>query len=343
MIEQEIIINSSETPNDDYAESSNTIKTDLPVSKARAIAQSYLNYISEISDEDDETSREALYSLIENLENQKNQSGTADDFHNFAVALARKDEYMLACRIIAKGLNQFPKNVDLLADFLQYGVNCGRFEECNKYYKTLKKIPCRRWTWRGFAFIIDYLKCLIERTDSEKELCVKEREMLEIVAKFREVFPFNEETYRSEADVYKSLNMHDKELDTLREALKVLNIAPKCALRCADILFERGIFDEATTVIKRCISDATQTQTSVNEGYIYYLLALCMIADYQKNNREITDSVVLEIYSNFNVALTKLSDSSYADVIKTKVETLISKTSIDVPVKYERLVECIAE
>lgn len=343
MSEKEIIINVPEQEEIEYSTEQNKIKLELPVSKINAIAQGYLNYISEISDEDDESSRESLFELLHNFETQENQSGTEEDFFNFAVALARKDEYNLACKVLEIGLNLFPKNVNLLASLLQYGINCGKKDECKKCYKTMMKIPYRRWTWRGFVFLIDYIKYLIEQTDSEKEINAKEEEIRMILSEFRKYHPYTEETYRVEADVYKSLNMHDEELDTLKKALEVLNVAPKCALRCADILFERGNYKEASCVIKRCISDATQTQGGVNEGYIYYLSALCTLADYQKNNREFGESIVLEIYSDFNVALNKLSDSSYAEVIKTKVTTLVSKTGVDIPAEFERLLECVAE
>ena len=100
MTEYEILINSQEQTENEYLTETVTTKTELPVSKISSIAQGYLNFISEIDDEDDIESREALYSLMEDFEKQENQSGNVDDFHNFAVALARKDEYALACKVI---------------------------------------------------------------------------------------------------------------------------------------------------------------------------------------------------------------------------------------------------
>ena len=62
-------------------------------------------------------------------------------------------------------------------------MNCNKIEECKKVYKTLIKIPKRRWTWRGFAFLVDYLQFLIDRSDSDKEIDAKEKEMIDNVLK----------------------------------------------------------------------------------------------------------------------------------------------------------------
>ncbi|MBE6719071.1 MAG: hypothetical protein E7571_00245 [Ruminococcaceae bacterium] len=339
--EREIIIenhedNSSVDDNVQFQE----YKVNIPVSNASVKAQTYLEYIYKLEDDD---ARQDLYDLINKFLSQDQQSGDADDFHNFAVDLARRDEYALACQIIECGLKLFPKNVDLLSDYLQYGVSCNKLEECKKMYKTLVKIPRRRWTWRGFAFLIDYLQFLVDRSDSEKEIDAKEEEMLSVVSDFKKQFPYSEDSYRTEANVYRSLNMPDKETEALKQALEHLRIAPKCALRYADIMFERGLYEEASVAIRRAISDATQTQTSVNEGYLYYLSALCKIATSQKTNMDLDldEDAVEAIYSDFNIALSKFQDTknSYIDVIRTKTNTIINKTGIEVDPKYDLLCE----
>lgn len=331
---EDAVVNYSETSN-------NTYKIILPVNQVKSKVQTYLSYIYE---RDDEDSRNELYELMMNFFEQSQHPGDSDDFHNLAVDLARKDEYLLACQVLECGLNLFPKSVNLLSDYLQYSVNCNKIEECKKAYKTLMKIPRRRWTWRGFSFTIEYLKYLIECSDSEKEICAKEKEIVALIDDFRKFFPYSEESYRTQADFYRVINKHDEELATLRAALDNVLVAPKCALRCADILFERGLYEEASQAISRSISDATQTQSSVNEGYIYYLSALCKIAVAQKLGHEIGEDTVGEIYSDFNIALSKFrsSHNSYSDVIKTKTITLVNKTGIHVDPKFELLCECLA-
>ncbi len=315
----------------------------LPVNFVHRKAQTFLEYIYRMEDED---ARQDLYDLMNQFTAQEQQSGTAEDFHNFVVDLARRDEYALACQVLECGLALFPKNVDLLADYLQYGTCCGRLEACKKMYKALMKIPRRRWTWRGFAFLVDYLRFLVERSDSEKEMDAREEEMLAVVRDFRKYFPYSEEAYRTESNVYRILNLPDQEMEVLQQALARLQVAPKCALRCADIFFERGQYEEAAAAIQRAISDATQTQTSVNEGYLYYLSALCKIAVAQKSGTgyNLDENAVREIYSDFNIALAKFRDTknSYVDVIRTKTNTLVNKTGMEVDSSYDLLCECVA-
>ena len=120
--EKEIII---ETNTDDKFDGVDEKKRNdmlLPVSKVNTKAQVFLEYIYSM---DDDAAREDLYELIDQFLSQDQQSGDADDFHNFAVELARKDEYILACSVLDCGLKLFPKNVDLLADYLQFGVRGG--------------------------------------------------------------------------------------------------------------------------------------------------------------------------------------------------------------------------
>lgn len=310
---------------------------DLPVSKAASMAKSILRQLS-FSEEDDEACRAGLNDLVNRLCNQQTLSGDADDFHNFVVALARKDEYALACRLLARGLEIFPKNVDLLADYLQYGVSCGRAEECKRYSKILMKIPRMRWTWRGFAFLVRYLLHLTEQSDSEKDILAKRAQMLEIVADFKKYFPYSEEPYRVEAEVYQSLNEPERESAPLRQAMSVLKVCPKCALRYADLQFERGNYGEAMVAIQRAIRDANQTQSSISEGYIYYLSALCRIAMIQAGETGPDEQVVRDVYSDFNIAIRELGEaSSYFEVIRTKTNTLVSKSGIDIPPELVQL------
>ncbi len=341
--EREIIIEQNEEST--FNEPVRSKRNDLlmPVSNVNTKAQVFLEYIYGM---DDDTAREDLCDLIDQFLAQDQQSGDADDFHNFAVELARKDEYILACKVLDCGLELFPKNVDLLADYLQYGVSCNKIEECKKVYKTLIKIPKRRWTWRGFAFLIDYLQFLIDRSDSDKEIDAKEEEMIEIASDFRNRFPYSEESYRVEASVYHIL-APEKETDILKKALDNVKVAPKCALRYADIMFERGFYEEAAEAISRGISDATQTQSSVNEGYIYYLSALCKIAVIQKKNKDfvITKEEAEDIYSDFNIALSRFREtrSSYTDVIITKTNAIVNKSGQTVDPKFDLLYDSVSQ
>lgn len=340
---REVIIESFQE--DEAVESiKNIFKYNIPVNKVCAIAKGYIKEITAEKYEDNEVAREHMNTLVSNFVDQNEFSGDADDFHNFAVELAQINEFTLACKVLQCALSIFPRNVDLLSDYLYYGVKCSnKFDECKKIYKTLKSIPCKRWTWRGYTFSIEYLKVLVERSSSEKERENAEHEMLELAKEYARFFPYSEDSYRIEAEIYnKHYNDKEKELEILNSALETLKVAPRCALRCADILFERGEYSAASKAIKRGISDATQTKSKVNEGYIYYLSALCKIAETQKNEQQYTEEVIDFIFSNFNIALQELGEESYREVITAKTNIICSKCHIEVEEsKYSYLYECM--
>ncbi len=166
-MEHEEIINNNINISDEV-ESSTTVC--LPIRTANSIAQSYLPSLSSDDLYESEAAVKNLTDLVQRVVKQEVKSGDADDWHNFAVDIARVDLYDLACDILDCGLEIYPKNIDLLADYLQYGTSCERIEKCKAYYKILSKIPKIRWSWRGYCFSISYLKYLWERSDSEKEL-----------------------------------------------------------------------------------------------------------------------------------------------------------------------------
>lgn len=89
----------------------------------------------------DEDNDDALFELASKLLEQSEVYGAESDFHNFSLNYSRKDAYALACDILETGLRQHPKSVDLLADYLQVGINDQRYENVisiiNNYLKFL--------------------------------------------------------------------------------------------------------------------------------------------------------------------------------------------------------------
>ena len=331
-MDHEVIINPGAEV-DDMNEKNESVS--LPIRTANSIARSYLQNISSEDLYESEAAVKNLTDLIQRVINQDVKSGDADDWHNFAVDIAREDLYDLACDPLECGLKIYPKNIDLLADFLQYGTSCERTEECKAYYKVLSKIPKIRWSWRGYCFSVSYLKYLWERSDSEKELEKLQMDMMSLAESFRINLPFDEECYRCEADIYKLLHKKQDEERVLRSALKELKIAPKCALRLADMLFERGDYEESLVHIQRGLRDAMQTQQSVNEGYLYYLMGLTKIALIEQKCSDMTPEVVDEIYSCFDISLRQERRNSYVSTMKAKTIVLVNKSGIQVPDKYE--------
>ena len=309
----------------------------LPIKTANAIAQVYLENLSSDDLYEAESALKDLEALVQRVIHQAVKAGDADDWHNFVVDIARKDIYNLACDLLECGLSIYPKNIDLLADYLQYGTSCGRIEKCKSFYKVLSRIPKIRWSWRGYSFSVNYLIYQWERSDSEKELDELQEKMLGLAEAFRKNLPYDEESYRCEADVYKLLHRKKEEEEVLRSALNDLKIAPKCALRLSDLLFDRGDYEEALIHIRRGLRDAMQTQRSINEGYLYYLMGLTKMALAQQAETGISEEVACDIYSDFDISLQQERKATYITTMKSKVIVLINKSGIPVPDKFEEL------
>jgi tetratricopeptide (TPR) repeat protein len=309
----------------------------LPIRTAIMIAQ---NYLPDISSEDLYTAESALKelaALVDRLIHQAEKPGSANEWHNLSVDIARENLYGLACDLLACALTIFPKNVTLLADYLQYGISCGRIENCKAYYKVLAKIPKIRWDWRGYSFSISYLTYLWEQSDSEKELDKLQNEMLSLVEDFRKNLPLNEESYTCEADICGLLHQEKEQEAVLRLALDTLQLAPKCALRLSDILFDRGEYEDALKLIQRGLHDTMQTQRAINEGYLYYLSGLAKMALAQQSETPFSEEIACDIYADFDIALRQGSKNSDTDMIKAKAIILISKSDVLIPEKYEEL------
>ena len=360
-IEKTVSLTGTENgPIDEQRNDIDTIQYDIPVSRANAIAFILLQRIYSNSDETHQEDRAELIQFIERFVNQKTFSGSADNFHNFAVELARRDEYGLACDIIEAGLDKrkggFSKNCDLLADYLQYGVNCGRTKEAKKHFKTLMTIPRRRWTWRGFSFVVYFLQHLAEQGEVDNNIyqiissidsssiendmlepC--EKVMLALVREYRKYLPHNEESYQVEAQIYEYFKEEDTALSILKIAEETLPVCPKCALRRADLLYERGDYTGASSSIHRALNDAVQTQSSVNEGYLHYLFALCIISNARKSCEKLTEELVKSVYSHFNKALLEFEEGhqSHKDVIRRNTRNIKDETGIEVSDKYIQL------
>lgn len=315
------------------------ISYSLPISRINQIVRVKLAELCEDDIYQTRATISEVTELVHEVLRQPTLPGTVDDWHNFAVDIAGNDLYDLCCDIIEKGLELFPKNTDLLADYLQYGISCGRIDKCKKYYKILAKIPKIRYTWRAYSFSVDWLRYQWERSDSEKEFEKLQKEMQGLIVAFRKNMPDDEESYRCEADVCKLIHNQKEEERVLRLALAELLIAPKCALRLADMLFDRGDYEDALAQIQRGINDANQTQASVNEGYLYYLFGLAKMAVVMRNGDAFNEATANAIYANFDMALALRMDkrAAYQKTMENKTKVIISKSNIPVDDKYKEL------
>lgn len=276
-----------------------------------------------------EENEDALYNLVEDVLSQEKVVGSINDFHNFSINFSRKDDYETACNILDKGLEQFPKAVDLLADYLQNGVNCGRFSRCKECFDMLLKIPMMRWTWRGFSFSIDYMKLLADNVEDDDELIKWKQKMLDMADNYYRTFPHSEDSFLVKADIYNYLNDTEKEIEVLNMALEKVESCPKCALRLADIYFSNGYFDKTLEYIDRCKYVSVQTQEKINQGYMYYLSGLCKTAHVCRNSLYQDENLVKDIYSDFSIAeKLKMNLLSYKKTMERQICILEAKTGI---------------
>ena len=241
---------------------------------------------------------EMLSEIGERVVASTNLVGSADDFHNFAVNFAQTDDKIMACEILKRGLDKYPRSVDLLADFLQYGMECGEILLCKKHYEELQLIPKNIWTWRGFDFSLDYLQSLLDIASDANEYEQIKQEMDDLVAEFKKHLPFEERCYLAESKLHKN---SEKEIEILETAMTQLKACPKCALRYADIQCDRGEYKNALEGVKRCLT-SLQTQAGINEGYAYFLSGLCQAALVHAENSYEDSEKIKNIYQDFHVA-----------------------------------------
>ena len=287
-----------------------------------------INIVSEIFDlyddsrDDLEAQTRELTSFIGALLAQETIPGHADDWHNLAVEIARSHYFDLACDILESGLNRFPNNPDLLGDYLQYGISCGRIEKCEQFYDWLDRMPRVKYTWRSFHFSAKWLTYLWEQNNDTDTLNMLTHRLLDVTQDYRRYFPNSEESYLCEADIYKLSKDFKKEMKALKMPLTRSMPAPKCALRLADYYFEAGDYIKAMEMIDRSLRDANQVQQAVNEAYLYYLSGLCKIALLTP---ESDDSAVESIYTDFEYSLQLKITSTFHDSMSTKVGILHKK------------------
>lgn len=334
---------SSETPK----ETRNPSPASLSVKQATNVCQGYLTELNRAAGyhEDNPAARASITETVKELIAQETQVGNADQFHNFAVALGSGGFDALACDVLDCALQRFPMNVDLLADYLIYGIDCERFEECAKHFRTLEMIGQDDWTWRCFAFSIVYFNRLrdnLARTPEERK--AYREKAGELAQAYQKYLPYEEGGYRESAKLLQK--DPDAMLKVLNEALanEVIGSCPTCAFEKAEILFGRKKYAEALDAINRSLEDSfNQTQGGVNENYLHFLRGLCeyaLLLQKTRSGNAVDESTVLRIYADFNLSLREL-DGNYREKVKTRTENLVEETEIPVPDNMDRLLELI--
>lgn len=283
---------------------------------------------------DPETQEEMLYRCADSiLNNPSHISGSADSFHNFAVSCVKiARDYLTAYEIVKLGLSLHRTNTDLLADALKYGYNCSEMTACDEFYKTLKSIDKKHWSWRAFSFSIDYL-CEICSSDGEggEET---EREIKELVMEYRKNKPEYEDSMFSQYEVEFKFGSREEAFKLLEDAVKSNIPYPKCMLKYADIMIERGQYSAAARPIFKLLNDP-QAAESVNISYVHYLKGLCQMALINSNDSEdlfakpeYDEEKVYMTYDSFRCAL---KSSDLYGSLKTKIKKCIEELGNRVP------------
>ncbi len=183
-------------------------------------------------------------------------SGDVADYHNLSAELALANMYNEAIQVLEKGLGSEYKNVELLADLIEYATKNNQLDKAEKSVTLLNKIDRWRWNWQCYEFTIDYYRArgMIKEA---KTLC----------SEFLEMMPYDEHGYRSMAEISMICKPGDAGIE---EALKYLNAAltkhinaAQCAQKLADIYLDKGQYEESIKAASRAIQESAQDQPSV--------------------------------------------------------------------------------
>ncbi len=308
-------------------------------------AEKLIREINELSKEDVSEadaikSRTAqLYQLVRDFLAQKTKPGEDDRWHNFSVSLARADFYDLSCEVLTAALELYPYNTDLLADYLEYGVKCGQQKRCETIAETLFQIPRVKYTWRGFAFALHYLTYLWEQAETLEKMNQLEQDMRQLADEYQKYFPNQEGGYHAQAELAKLLRKPDEEYAILKSAVETVRKAPQCALRLADIQFEREEYKEALESIRHALQASKTPQPTVNREYLYCLSGLARLAEAELEHTEIDQELIQKVYQDFEMAVPEHNARSapYWDILKKQVKELQLRYDAEIPSKCERL------
>ena len=243
----------------------------------------------------------------------------ADDYHNKAVSYARRSMYSKAARICMEGLEKFPLNVDLLADTITYSKDAGDMEQAEKYYSILKnKVPFKRWNWRAFTFSFDYL------LEADPE--ANEEECRLLVENYRRYLPYEERADMAESELESALGNAEESMTVLRNALHSRSNSSQCALRLADMLMDRGLYEDVIETANYGIAASAEAQPSINVPYLYYLRALSkdhLLHRKECAGEEITEAEVSALKEEYELLISEFKEIlHYSHNIKNRMKML---------------------
>lgn len=264
--------------------------------------------------------------------------GSPNDYHNLAVSYAKLDLYDGACKILQRGVKEVPYSVDLLADLVRYGISGGQFNLCEEPYTTLSKIPKSRWNWRAFSFSIDYLLEKANYMTHDYDLQMLKQQALELANQFIEGEQ-SDQAYFDKSTILLAFGSNESTSETeesiLELGLKNVTEAPKCALRLADIQFEKGMYSDAIQNLQRCSVNVFKPQPDINGSYAFLLRGLSnaslLFSGGQKCDYSNISSEINSIYKDFHTALNNGLNETYERAARSAIKIIASQTDIEYP------------
>ena len=293
----------------------------LSVGDAHELAPEVLNNPSE---------RVLLKSIYKAVIENNDIFGDYADYHNLAATYAKVDDYKSAYEIAVKGLNQYPFDIDLLADAVNYGSKCNKIQKCEEYIEVLLSRPFVFWNWRSFTFVIDYYMASLSWVEPEHIQAAFDM-AINMAKKYQETLPNEERGYVAEAEIHLKKADFVSAEEVLRKAIFGVEslIAPQCCLKYVDILSEKGDYQNVIEVAKKGIASTAQDQPTARTGYFSYLSALAKDALLHQDQDFNNQDRVLNIYSDYKIADSLLVNTpAYIFNIHIRTHILSIKTGI---------------
>lgn len=262
------------------------------------------------------------------------------DYHNLAVDYARLNLCDCALWILERGLKETP-SPNLLADKILYGSESGQDKLCEEAYESLNRLDKESWGWRAYSFSIKYCLKKAKSLPKGKIRDNLKEETYALAEEFISYAQLNPEdaadrAYFEKASLVKELGPGENEKgitqeSVLKDGCNAINSAPQCALCLADIMFERGNYDEAISLLNQCRLAINTSQPSVNPAYVYLLYAMAKTSKLIQENTDgdfsERESEIKLIYRDIHTAIDSFGiNTTYEDAANRTIKLLEVQT-----------------
>ena len=225
-----------------------------------------------------------------------------------------------------------------LADLIRYGISSGQYHLCDEPYLTLSQISKSRWNWRAFSFSIDYLIEKINHIETDEEQYKLKHQALVLADQFIEKEK-SDQAYFKKANIlsvfYGEGEEELTEGDVLQIGLEQVRVAPKCALRLADIMFDKGEYQKSIENLQKCCINTFNPQPDINSSYAFLLLALSkaskIFSENQEGNNPEFEALVHSMYKDFHTAIRNGLNDTFSRTANTAIKVIEAQTGYEYP------------